>query len=674
MTPDTRPGLDARRLVRLMSDAIGRCGLDLSGLTVLTEAATGAYVVTPVLAAMAGADVYALAAQTPYASSEQIRALTTELARLGEVTDNIRLIDSKDPAIIGTADIVTNSGQVRPIDADMVAHMKASAAVPLMYESWEYRAADVDLRACRARNIVVAGTNERHPDVDVFSFLGQMAVMQLHDAGVAVRGSRILLLCDNEFAPFIVRDLKNAGAEVAEARQFHAEALPPLCDAVILAMSPREEAIVGAAEAALLGRMAPGTILVQYWGDVDRAALAAAAVPVWPRQEPRAGHMGILPSAIGPEPIIRLQAGGLKVGQILARGLDQASSADLDYIQVLLWLRMIANCFRRNDVDRILLLGMGPTSMSALESLAERFHVVGIVRAAPSPEGGDEVTERAHTLSVPVFSDLTPAGVDLAIAEARPDCTVVSSYNRILPSRILNRGRFVNVHYAPLPEYRGRANVNWALINGESHTAITIHVMVPGLDSGNVLYQQRIPIGPDDTITDLYARLNDVQRAVLAETVARYLDGYPGEAQDEAAATYGCTRVPDDGEIDWSDSSQRIYGLIRALAPPYPGAHTYLDTRRVTILRAAPIPDPPRYAGRIPGRVVGRSQSEGYADVLTGDGVLRIHELATADNIAGPASRLITSTRQTLGLRASDLLARIESLESLLDRQPPSDP
>ena len=124
-----------------------------------------------------------------------------ELARLAEVADQIQLIYHKDPMIVAAADIVTNSGRVRPIDADMIAQMKPSSVVPLMYESWEYRHSDVDLQACRARNIMVAGTNERHPSVDVFSFLGQMAIMQLHDAGIAVRGSHLLLLCDNDLGP-----------------------------------------------------------------------------------------------------------------------------------------------------------------------------------------------------------------------------------------------------------------------------------------------------------------------------------------------------------------------------------------------------------------------------------------------------------------------------------------
>lgn len=316
-------------------------------------------------------------------------------------------------------------------------------------------------------------------------------------------------------------------------------------------------------------------------------------------------------------------------------------------------------------MDRVLLLGMGPTALSALESLATRFDVVGLVRAA---DPNDAVLEHARELKIPVVSDVSIDGIERAVIESRPDCTVVSSYDRILPSRLLGRCRFVNVHYAPLPEYRGRANVNWAIINGEAETAITIHVIAPGLDSGNILYQKRVPIGPDDTVEHLYASLNRLQREALAETVARYISGYEGESQDEMAATYGCTRVPDDGEIDWSDSTMNIYALARALAPPYPGAYTYLEARRLTIVRASPLPNAPHYVGRIPGRVISRSRKEGHVDVLTGDGVLRIHEVTTAGSASGPAWAFIESTKQTLGLRTTDLLEKIKVLESQLNQ------
>ena len=123
-------------------------------------------------------------------------------------------------------------------------------------------------------------------------------------------------------------------------------------------------------------------------------------------------------------------------------------------------------------MDTVLLLGIGPTALSALESLAAKFRVAGLLRdARSSPADDNEIIERARALGVPVLSDLSIEGVERAVLQSSPDCVVVSSYDRILPSRILGSCRFVNVHYAPLPEYRGRANVNWAIINGESETA-----------------------------------------------------------------------------------------------------------------------------------------------------------------------------------------------------------
>ena len=185
-------------------------------------------------------------------------------------------------------------------------------------------------------------------------------------------------------------------------------------------------------------------------------------------------------------------------------------------------------------------------------------------------------------------------GVEAAVREHAPDAVVVSSYDRILPQRLLDCCPFVNVHYAPLPEYRGRATVNWAIINRRPDTAITVHVLVAELDAGPILFQQQVAIGPDDTVTDLYARLNELQRFHLGPTVERHLDGDPGVAQDDGAATYTCTRVPADGEIDWNRPTADVHALVRALADPFP-AHSRTSTaagwwsgeRRASSRRAA---------------------------------------------------------------------------------------
>jgi len=317
--PDGVPGLSPPRLVMLMRGAIERCRLDLSGRVVLTEAASGAWVVTPVMAAMAGAvRVRALTRTTGYGAAEDVRNSTLELAGRVGVRDRVEVITAKTPEVVAAADVVTNSGHVRPIDATMIAWMKPSAVVSLMYEAWELRPGDVDLDACRRKGIAVGATNERHPAVDVFSYLGVMAIKLATDAAVGVHGSRVLVLCDNAFGPFIARGLAGAGAVVDVRPHLRAVDDGAGYDVVLVALRPRVELVLSRADAVTIAERWPGTVVVQFWGDVDRSALRAADLPVWPPDPPPPGHMGILPSAVGPDPVVRLQAGGLKVGEVLS--------------------------------------------------------------------------------------------------------------------------------------------------------------------------------------------------------------------------------------------------------------------------------------------------------------------------------------------------------------------
>jgi len=280
-------------------------------------------------------------------------------------------------------------------------------------------------------------------------------------------------------------------------------------------------------------------------------------------------------------------------------------------------------------------------------------------------DGEDDVTHVASAAGVRVVPDPRPSGLVRLIDETAPDCVVVSSYDRIIGPELLARVPFVNVHYAPLPRYRGRANVNWAIINGEREVAVTVHCIVPELDAGPVLAQARIPLGADDDVSDVYDRLNRLQAELLPPAVERRLAGDEGTPQADEA-TYGCTRLPDDGEIDWASSTHRIRALIRALAPPYPGAFTYIGLRRLWVVEASLPPRPVVYAGRVPGRVVGRSAGEGWVDVLTGDSSLRLHQVRLDDGQVVPAAAVVPGTRSTLGLRSSDLVARLLELEAKL--------
>jgi methionyl-tRNA formyltransferase len=308
--------------------------------------------------------------------------------------------------------------------------------------------------------------------------------------------------------------------------------------------------------------------------------------------------------------------------------------------------------------ERVVLVGLGPTTRSALDGLVDHFDVVAVVRDAD-----DETSRRVEQLGVRLSADASKGAVRTLIEEVAPDAVVVSSYDRILDGDLVSSRPFVNVHYAPLPRLRGRATVNWAIIRGEATAAISIHHLVSGLDSGGILFQRDVPIGPRSTVATVYEELNRLQQEQLPIAVRAAIDGEPGMRQDETAATYACSRNADDGDIDWRAPTAEIDRLVRALVAPFPGAFTWLGLRRLFVDDAVIPLDAPRYEGRVPGRVVAVDRGAGTVDVLTGDGILRLRTVRLQGEEPVAAASVIRSVRTTLGLRTSDLVAAIERLQ-----------
>ena len=330
-------GLRLDRLDRLVDTALQRCRLDLTGCNVVTEAATGAYVVTAVLAAAAGAHVTAIAGTTRHGTADEARAWTERAVRAVQPRGSVQIVEQLDRDVLAEADIVTNTGHVRPLDAALVAQLKPTAVVPLMMEAWEVEAgrADVDLAALRRRGIAFAGTNERHPPVGVFEYLGVMAVKLLIDAGVPVHDNDLVLLCDNPFRPYLERTLETCGAAVTALSSPELLAHVTSADAVVLAMTPAARPRLAREHLELLAERFPGTVVAQFFGDIDHAAAHELGVPCWPQPAPPPGHMGVLPSDIGPDPIVRLQAGGLKVGQVLLTPDHERTDFERGFLDVL---------------------------------------------------------------------------------------------------------------------------------------------------------------------------------------------------------------------------------------------------------------------------------------------------------------------------------------------------
>jgi hypothetical protein len=325
-----------------LSAQIKELDLDLKGKAVLTEAATGAYVVTPIIAAMAGAEVFAFSRTTRYGTVDEVFDFTRKMMKEAGSGLNIHLIEELTPGIIAKADIITNSGHLRPLNAEKLQYIKKGAVIPYMFEAWEVREEDVDLDFCKANGILVGATNERHSNIDVFNYLGDIALKLIFDAGLTPYKSRFILVCNNDFGAYIAKVLAKvcAGVCVADLVE-NRHKYPPgthwisdfpeikvpeeyrNADAVIFTANPFDKTWIGDKTMpinidTLISQLSDPYIL-RYAGDIDTNVFDEKGVRYYPKKV-GSGHMGVIPSEIGFDPIIRLQAGGLKVGEALLKG------------------------------------------------------------------------------------------------------------------------------------------------------------------------------------------------------------------------------------------------------------------------------------------------------------------------------------------------------------------
>jgi methionyl-tRNA formyltransferase len=195
---------------------------------------------------------------------------------------------------------------------------------------------------------------------------------------------------------------------------------------------------------------------------------------------------------------------------------------------------------------------------------------------------------RGHGLEVAAPDDPNVPGFVAKVKGLRPDFLFSFYYRAMLGRPLLAtapRGAF-NMHGSLLPKYRGRVPVNWAIIHGETETGATLHEMVEKPDAGRIVDQEPVPILEDDLAVDVFRKVTGAAERVLARSLPRLADGSAVlRAQELSRGSYFGGRRPEDGRIDWRAPAKRIHDLVRAVAPPYPGAFTELDGKRLRVLR-----------------------------------------------------------------------------------------
>jgi methionyl-tRNA formyltransferase len=196
---------------------------------------------------------------------------------------------------------------------------------------------------------------------------------------------------------------------------------------------------------------------------------------------------------------------------------------------------------------------------------------------------------RAHDIEVVTPTDPNDKEFVAKMSQISPDFLFSFYYRYMLSPAVLAtamRGAY-NMHGSLLPKYRGRVPVNWAVLRGEKYTGATLHEMVEKPDAGRIVDQMEVPILPDDRAVDVFRKVTVAAELVLDRALPRLLDGTVAfTTQDLSQGGYFRGRKTDDGRIDWSKGVREVHDLVRAVAPPYPGAFTMLDGTRLRVLRS----------------------------------------------------------------------------------------
>ena len=191
------------------------------------------------------------------------------------------------------------------------------------------------------------------------------------------------------------------------------------------------------------------------------------------------------------------------------------------------------------------------------------------------------------------------------IQKLAPDYLFSFYYRHMIPAELLACAKIaaLNMHGSLLPKYRGRAPVNWAILHGETETGATLHVMEVKPDAGDIVGQSAVSIGPDETATEVVGKVSQAAVTVMNQVLPELVQGHiPRKPNNLAQGSYFGGRKPADGQILWHQTAQQVHNLVRAVAPPYPGAFTdWQGQRRIVARTSLKGPFPGQLDLQVPG-------------------------------------------------------------------------
>lgn len=305
---------------------------------------------------------------------------------------------------------------------------------------------------------------------------------------------------------------------------------------------------------------------------------------------------------------------------------------------------------------RIIFMGTPDFAVASLDALIEAGHeILAVVTQPDRPKGRGnkltfpEVKTRALALQLPVYQpeQVKEERFLQLLEEYHPDVIVVVAYGRILPQSILDLPVYgcINVHGSLLPEYRGAAPIQRAVLDGRCETGVTTMRMDIGMDTGDILLQAKLPITEEDTTGSMFDKLAKLGGKLLIDTLNGLEEGtITPQKQDDSRATHAARILKTDEEIHWEDSAEKIACQIRGLSPA-PVAYTLWEGQRLKLWKAHTCATE---TGKIPGTVVAINKASFL--VQTGKGCLEVLEVQPAGKKAMPAKAFCNGSGVTVGI------------------------
>lgn len=282
-------------------------------------------------------------------------------------------------------------------------------------------------------------------------------------------------------------------------------------------------------------------------------------------------------------------------------------------------------------------MGTADFAIPSLCELIKKYQVEALITKPDSRKGrgmkllSPKIKIEANNRGLKVYQPECIKREDIfgVLNEIKPDLIVVVAFGQVIPKKILELPYYgcINVHASLLPKYRGAAPIHWAVINGENETGITTILMDEGIDTGDILLQEKVTISPTDTAGIIHDKLAILGSKVLVDTVEGLKSGTLERIkQNEKEATYAPMINKKIEKINWEESAVNIYNLIRGLNP-WPGAHTLYDKKRFKIWNAEIFEENNfDYEGYEPGTVLDLKHGKGVL-VSTGQGSLLLTQM-----------------------------------------------